>query len=92
MTIKNEIARDILTYLVEHPYAQDTLEGIVEWWLLEQKIRFQTRLVKEALEELVAKGLVDEIKGANSRIHFRLNENKIEDVRKLLKNWEGDIQ
>ena len=34
------------------------MEGILECWLLEQKIKLQTSKVKEALAELVDKGLV----------------------------------
>jgi hypothetical protein len=29
---KAQISNEILAYLVEYPQAQDTLEGIVEWW------------------------------------------------------------
>ncbi len=48
---KTQITYDILGYLAEHPGAQDTLEGIIEWWLLEQEIKRQTGKVKEALTE-----------------------------------------
>ena len=54
------MAAEILDYMVENPGAQDTLEGIVEWWLLENRIRRETRRVREALDELVALGLVTE--------------------------------
>lgn len=75
-TEKSQIVSDILTYLTEHPDASDTMEGIVQWWLLEQKIKHQSVKVKEALAELVAKGLVLEYKGKDSRTHYRINRNK----------------
>jgi hypothetical protein len=53
-----DVARDILAYLVEHSRAQDTLEGIVQWWVLEQSIKRGTAEVQTALAELVAQGLV----------------------------------
>jgi len=79
------VAHEILAYLVEHPDAQDTLEGIVQWWLLEQRIKRQTAKVKEALAELVAKGLVLERKGKNARIYYRINRRKYGEIRALLK-------
>ena len=36
---EDQVAKDILAYLAEHPQAMDTLEGIAEWWLMRQHIR-----------------------------------------------------
>jgi hypothetical protein len=74
----------ILSYLVEHPEAQDTLEGIVEWWLLERAIKFQKTQILKAITELVAKGLVIEHKGGDSQTHYRINRNKLERIQKLI--------
>ena len=63
ITDKSQIGNKILAYLVENPKAQDTLEGIVEWWLLEREIKFETARVREALADLVARGLILETKG-----------------------------
>ena len=81
---KSQIAHEILAYLAEHPEAQDTLDGIVQWWLLEQKIRYQTNMVREVLAELVNKGLVIEREGRDSRIHYRTNQSKSEEIREFL--------
>lgn len=86
---KLPVAREILAYLAEHPDAQDTVEGIVEWWLLEQKIKRHTAQVKEALAELVAKGLVLERKGKDARIHYRVNRRKSGEIRALLRERFG---
>jgi hypothetical protein len=76
-------------YLVENPRAQDTLEGIVEWWLLERKIKFETARVKEALSDLVARGLILEKKGSNSQIHYRINQSKYKEIQELFKQKVG---
>ena len=89
-TNKAQIGYQILAYLVEHPEAQDTVEGIVEWWLLERQIKFQTARVKEALFELVAKGLVIELKGSNSKTHYRINKSKYEDIKSFLRMRKTD--
>lgn len=82
---KSQIAYDILGYLVEHPDAQDTLEGIVEWWLLEQQIKRQTAKVRKALAELVSKRLILERQGKDSRTHYRINRRKLKEIRMLVK-------
>jgi hypothetical protein len=86
MMNKSEISHEILAYLVEHPEAQDTVEGIVEWWLLERQIKFQTAKVKEVLSELVAKGLIIEHKGLNSRTRYRVNRSKHGEIKKLFRH------
>lgn len=75
---------DILAYLAEHPEAEDTLEGIVHWWLLEQKIKNLTAGVEAALDKLVAQGLVLEHRRKDGRIHYRLNRRKAEEIEDLL--------
>jgi len=89
MTNKSQIGYQILAYLAEHPEAQDTLEGIVEWWLLERQIKFQTARVKEALSELVAKGLIFEKKGSDSQTHYRINQVKSKEIQEFFKQKDG---
>lgn len=86
ITEKSKIVNEIIAYLVEHSEAQDTLEGIVEWWLLERQIKFQTASVKEALSELVAKGLILEHKGPDSQIHYQINKSKYTEIQTLFKH------
>ena len=75
----------ILAYLAEHPDAQDTVEGILEWWLLERTIKFQKTHIIEAISELVANGLVIENKRKDSQTHYRINKNKYAEIQKLIK-------
>jgi hypothetical protein len=81
----SKIGNEILAYLVENPKAQDTFEGVVKWWLLEREIKFETARVKEALSELVAKGLILEKKGINSQIRYCINHMKYEEIKGLFK-------
>ena len=85
ITDKLQIGNEILAYLADHPNAQDTLEGIVEWWLLEREIKFQTARVKEALSELVAKELILEKMGSDSQRHYRINQAKYKEIQELFK-------
>jgi hypothetical protein len=86
---KSQMAHEILAYLADHPKAQDTLEGIIEWWLLEQDITRRMANVKEALAELVAQGLVLERTGRDSRTHYRINRRKLREVQPHLKQRSG---
>jgi hypothetical protein len=69
---KSPIYYAILSYLSDHPQAQDTMEGIVEWWLLEQRIKRATTQVKSTLAQLVAEGLVTAREGAAGRAEGRV--------------------
>jgi hypothetical protein len=77
-------AYQILSYLAEHPTAGDTREGIVHWWLLEQKIKYMTAEVESALNELVAHGLLIEQRQEDGRVHYRIDQQKAGEIEVLL--------
>lgn len=58
------------------PRLVDTVEGIAEWWQLEQRIRRGITEVKKALEGLVAQGMVLERTDRDGRVHYRVNPRK----------------
>ena len=82
---KTQITRDVLSYLIENPGAQDTLEGIVEWWLLEQKIRRQTARVREVLADLTANKLIVGHRTGDARTLYRVNRRKKKEILTLLR-------
>lgn len=69
---ESEIAQAILDHLRRNPDAQDTLSGIVEWWLPSREIRSRTATIKKALNELVAAGLVIKVEGKDTQVSYRL--------------------
>lgn len=73
---KAQIAHEILAYLAEHPDSQDTLDGIVQWWLLERKIKYQANLVEEAISELIMNQLIVVNKRERGTNVYRLNRDK----------------
>lgn len=81
---KAQLAHDVLAYMIQHREAQDTLEGIVEWWLMQQEIERQIADVQEVLTDLVQKDLVVQQQGPDSRIHYRINRNKQSEILTLL--------
>jgi hypothetical protein len=81
--------RRILDYMLKG--GQDSLEGIVQWWMLEQNIKTESAKVKEALKYLVAEGLVVELHGKDSRTHYRINPRvRKKKIAKLLKETGED--
>lgn len=84
ITEKELIGNEILAYLVDHPKAQDTVEGIINWWLMDRMIKFQELQVKKALAELVVKGLVVEQIGNDSEIHYRINQRRFGEIKRLV--------
>jgi predicted transcriptional regulator len=80
-----EIARRILEYLADNPDANDTSEGITQWWLLEREIRDRQAEVERSLSDLVSEGLVIANRSAGARTRYRLNPDRAEEIEKLFK-------
>ena len=60
-TMKNEkelLSQRIISYLKKHPEAGDTLEGIVTWWLEQERIDRVVDDVADVLRSLEKKGTV----------------------------------
>jgi hypothetical protein len=86
--LKSEMAFEILTYLVQHPRAQDTFEGILQWWLLERYIERQRVAVEAAVEELVESGLILTRHGRDRRRRFALNPARCAEAQALVASRE----
>lgn len=78
------IAQDILSYLLTHTAAEDTVEGIVEWWLLEEKIKRRTKEVQRVLDEMVNERLIVARESKDLKVHYRINKRNMNKIRELL--------
>jgi hypothetical protein len=65
------ISEEIQLYLLRHPNAADTLEGITKWWLARHRYEEATAVVKKALEHLIARGLVSRSANADNQCIYR---------------------
>src|ERR1051325_7367031 len=81
---KKEIARAILGYLARNPQAQDTLPGIIEWWLLDHQIRTQTPEIKRIVDELGAERLILRHRGSDLQHHYRINPRRQRRIAALI--------
>jgi len=75
--------------MLENTTAQDTLEGIVEWWLLERKIERNTAEVKSVLDELASKELIVEFTARDGRVRYRVNQSKKSEIAEFLNELEA---
>lgn len=71
-----EMVDAIKRYLKKHPQAADTLEGIVNWWLLRQRYEIAEEVVNKALEVLVEQGTVAKMNPKGSKPIYRLKEEQ----------------
>jgi hypothetical protein len=79
-----DVSLKILRYLEKNPNAADTVDGVLEWWLPKQSIVEQEAIVQRALDLLVQQKLLLTKQSSDTRIHYRLNKDCIEEIRKLI--------
>ena len=77
-----EIEKMICAHLRVHPEARDTLEGIIHWWLLEQRLEQSTLEVKTVMDSLVKRKKVVAIRAKDGQTHYCLKEAQSARVRK----------
>ena len=53
-----EIAQQVRNYLLMHPNAADSLHGVLRWWLPRQRYEESLDKMQQALEYLIAEGVV----------------------------------
>jgi DNA-binding PadR family transcriptional regulator len=81
---QSRIAQAILDYLRKHPEAQDTIAGVAEWWLPAQGFKHQITSVKDALDELVAEGLISKHQGSDAQISYRITQRGLQERENTL--------
>ena len=84
-----QIAYDILAYLAKNPDAQDTPEGIMEWWLSGRAAKRSVVAVEKALTELVVRGLILERRGKDARTYYKVNRRRLREISALLAGGNG---
>lgn len=64
--------REIMEYLNNHPYAADTVEGIILYWLSRQRYETARDVIEKALNDLVKEGAIDSVSTGTEKKVFRL--------------------
>lgn len=71
----------ILEYLVRHPEAKDTRDGVINWWIA--KPCPDERLADQALDALVTEGWILK-RDTTSQAIYSLNHARMQEIRKFL--------
>jgi hypothetical protein len=77
-----DIAREIASYLLNHPEAKDTAEGILKWWMPTRLRGWRQEEVNDAISLLEHRHLVERCQassfvtlwGLNQGVHDRIAE------------------
>ncbi len=75
--------RSILDYLVRHPGAKDSREGVINWWIA--KPCPDERIADEILAGLVAQGWIVKRETASQAI-YSLNHARVQEIKTFLAN------
>ena len=86
---KNEVARKILLYLIEHPEAADTNVGIATWWLNSSMKDSKLNELTDILEELCRSDFLVKKTISSSSALYALNLNSLSKIRERLDQDKG---
>ena len=79
-----ELVETVLSYFIRHPQAADSLEGIARWRLLDESVRHTVTATREALDWLVARGVLQQVRGPGLQPVFSFVSAKKEEAEQLL--------
>lgn len=81
---REEVAKQVLRYFLRNPQSADTLEGIVRWRLLEERIHHTLVETQSALEQLVAERYLRVVSVSASEKIYTLNTTKRKEAEEFV--------
>jgi hypothetical protein len=66
-------APEILDYLARQPEAQDTIDGILQWWVLDSCIRNWAPKIAKTVAKLVEQGFLEEKPSPDGKTFYHLS-------------------
>jgi len=74
-------APEILDYLALQPDAQDTIDGILHWWVLDSCIRGWAPKIAETVAQLVENGFLEQKPSSDGRIFYHVSPRYLSTLR-----------
>ena len=78
--------REILIYMVSHPEAKDTVDGIMDWWLPRGPGRLRSPDVILALEDLAQKGWITVASYRKGATVYGLDKTRLVEIQEFLES------
>jgi hypothetical protein len=66
-------APEILEYLARQPGVQDTIDGILQWWVLDSCIRNWAPKIADTVAQLVQRGFLEEKPSSDGKIFYHIS-------------------
>jgi hypothetical protein len=66
-------APEILDYLARQPGARDTIEGILQWWVLDSCIRKWEPRITKSVAQLVERGFLKKKRSSDGKIFYHIS-------------------
>jgi len=66
-------ASEILDYLARQPGAQDTIDGILHWWVLDSCIRSWEPKIAKTIAKLVEQGFLEEKPSSDGKTFYHVS-------------------
>jgi hypothetical protein len=85
-----EVIRGILQYLIEHPDAKDTVEGVLKWWVPETFGKRGLAESEKALDILSSRGWLTVRKVSPAQKIYGVNKKFMKEIRIFLIESEGN--
>lgn len=70
---QTDVVRLIKNYMRQHPHCEDTIDGITQWWVQQQKFADSMVAVETAMKILAAQGDVSSVK-RDDKTYYRLTK------------------
>jgi len=86
------VIQKILSYLLDHPDAKDTIQGILQWWLPQGGTAWRQEEVQEALDVLVTRGWLTHRHTPSCQMLYGMNTDKLEEIREFLRDLDGEAE